>query len=176
MNSKLPSEHPILETTESQITVINPAETPVSTASTGNAGPAVDEEIRNLPSLAAYAMGISFFLALLQVLILALIRPALIPWSFLTTIFVLSNAWTWGLMIRGGLKIDGASRAQFFQGLTLKISILSGGIFLLFLLQPLTQGQRLAVLAGLLTPVVGVVMAAMVPQTMQSQPGAKKRA
>jgi hypothetical protein len=46
----------------------------------------------------------------------------------------------------------------------------------LFLLQPLTQGQRLAVLAGLLTPVVGVVMAAMVPQTMQSQPGAKKRA
>jgi hypothetical protein len=80
-----------------------------------------------------------------------------------TSGLILANAGIWSWIIRGAFRVEGASRALLVRGVVAKMVMLALVLTLVLLLRPISFPARMAVLAGLLTPLLGVVAATQLP-------------
>jgi hypothetical protein len=112
-------------------------------------------------SLAKHALNLSLLITAIGTMGLLWKYPATAPWYLVASLIVLGNGALWAWIIQGWLGVDGARKTAMIRALLGKIAVLGMILVLALTLRSLDRDARLAVLAGLLTPLLGLVLTAL---------------
>jgi hypothetical protein len=125
---------------------------------------AAPRHYRQISRLIQATVAVSVAMTILGGSSLLLLDPALAPWFIGASSIMLANAALWNWIIRGAFQVHGASRRLLIRGIIAKVFLIASVVVLVLVLRPDTQPARLATLAGLLTPLIGLLIASVLPR------------